>query len=192
MLPDFAHIGDVVRVIDISATTNGQIMQILMNAEKNKAIGILTKDSQELELETEERDTLLSNEKSEVHWRWRQRNVEGLARQIDPERFGVKGFYLFGSTKNATAGPASDIDILSHFNGTKEQHKNLEIWLDGWSHSLSQMNFLRTGYETDGLLDVHIITDEDIKNKTSYAVKIGAITDAARPLEFGTNVKNKV
>ena len=53
------------------------------------------------------------------------------------------------------------------------------------------MNFLRTGYETDGLLDVHIITDEDIKNRTSYAVKIGAVTDAARPLEFGTKIKNK-
>ncbi|MCK4903877.1 MAG: nucleotidyltransferase domain-containing protein, partial [Candidatus Marinimicrobia bacterium] len=191
MLPDFVDIKDVVKVIDVAATTNGQIMQILMNAEKNKAVGMLIKDSQELELETEERDTIISYEKSEVHWRWRQRNIEGLARQIDPNRFGVKGFYLFGSTKNATAGPSSDIDILIHFDGTKVQRKDLEIWLDGWSHSLSQMNFLRTGYETDGLLDVQIITDEDIKNKTSYAVKIGAVTDAARPLEFGTNIKRK-
>jgi len=191
MLPDFAHIGDVIKVIDVPATTNGQVMQILMNADNNKAVGILTKDSQELELETEERDILLSNVKSEVHWRWRQRNIEGLARQIDPERFGIKGFYLMGSTKNATAGPASDIDILIHFTGKKEQRKDLETWLDGWSHSLGQMNFLRTGYETDGLLDVHIITDEDIKNRTSFAVKIGAVTDAARPLEFGTKIKNK-
>ena len=91
--------------------------------------------------------------------------------------------------KNATAGPASDIDILIHFIGTKAQRKDLEIWLDGWSRSLGQMNFLRTGYETDGLLDVHIITDEDIENRTSYAAKIGAVTDAARPLEFGTKLK---
>ena len=34
----------------------------------------------------------------------------------------------------------------------------------------------------EGLLDVHIVTDEDIARKTSYAVKIGAVTDAARPL----------
>jgi pyruvate, water dikinase len=191
MLPDFSHIGDVIKVLDVSAITNGLVMQILMNAEKNKAIGMLIEDSQELELEPEERNTLLSFEKSEIHWRWRQRNVEGLARQIDTEKFGVKGFYLFGSTKNATAGPASDIDILIHFDGTNKQRKDLEMWLDGWSHSLAQMNFLRTGYETNGLLDVHIITDEDIKNKTSYAVKIGAVTDAARPLEFGTKIKNK-
>jgi len=189
MLPDFNQIKDVIKVIDVAATANGQIMQILMNADKNKAVGILTKELQELDLEAEERDTILSYEKSEVHWRWRQRNIEGLARKLDPKRFGVKGFYLFGSTKNATAGPASDIDVLIHFNGTTAQRKDLEVWLDGWSHSLGQMNFLRTGYETNGLLDIHIITDEDIKNRTSYAVKIGAVTDAARPLEFGTNFK---
>jgi hypothetical protein len=37
---------------------------------------------------------------------------------------------------------------------------------------------LRSG----GILDVHLVTDEDIANKTSYAVKIDAVTDAARPL----------
>ena len=185
MLPEYKHIGDVVRVIDIPSVTNGRVMMILMNAETSKAMGLLTKDTQEMIQESEEEHSLLSYEKSEVHWRWRQRNIEGLARQLDPNRFGVKGFYLMGSTKNATAGPSSDIDILIHFIGTNDQRKELETWLDGWSQSLSQMNFLRTGYKTDGLLDCHIITDEDIKNKTSYAVKIGAITDAARPLEFG-------
>ena len=56
------------------------------------------------------------------------------------------------------------------------------IWLDGWSLCLDEINYLRTGYRTGGLLDVHLVTDEDIANKTSYAVKIGAVTDAARPL----------
>ena len=35
-----------------------------------------------------------------------------------------------------------------------------------------------------GLLDVHLVTDEDIARRSSYAVKIGAITDAARPLRL--------
>ena len=42
MLPDYERIKDVVKVIDIAATTNGQIMQILMNADKNQAVGMLT------------------------------------------------------------------------------------------------------------------------------------------------------
>ena len=44
------------------------------------------------------------------------------------------------------------------------------------------MNYLRTGYRSDGLLDVHLVTDEDIEKRTSYAVKIGAVTDAAQLL----------
>ena len=56
------------------------------------------------------------------------------------------------------------------------------MWLEGWSRALAEMNYLRTGYHTEGLLDVHFVTDEDIARGTSYAAKIGAVTDAARPL----------
>ena len=71
-------------------------------------------------------------------------------------------FYVFGSTKNATAGPGSDIDLLVHFRGPQQQREELALWLDGWSLCLAEMNYLRTGYRTDGLLDVHCVTDEDI------------------------------
>lgn len=117
--------------------------------------------------------------------------AEQIASQLDPDRFGVKGFYVFGSTKNATAGPNSDIDILIHFQGTKKQQKDLEYWLEGWSLCLDEMNRLRTGYKTRGILDVHFVTDADIANKTSYAVKIGAVTDAARPLLMKPPKKNR-
>jgi predicted nucleotidyltransferase len=92
--------------------------------------------------------------------------------------------YVIGSVKNATAGPQSDIDLVVHFQGTKKQRQELLLWFEGWSFSLAEINFQRTGYRTDGLLDIHIITDEDIAKKTSYAVKIGAPTDAARPLRL--------
>ena len=100
----------------------------------------------------------------------------------DPARFGIKGIYVFGSTKNATAGPASDIDLLVHVESCERTQQQLELWLEGWSRCLSELNFLRTGYKTDGLLDVHLVTDEDIENHSSYASKIGAVTDPARAL----------
>ena len=58
-------------------------------------------------------------------------------------------------------------------------------WLDGWSFALSEMNYLRTGVKTSGLLDIHMVTDEDIRKRTSFAVKIGAVTDQARKLPLG-------
>jgi hypothetical protein len=87
--------------------------------------------------------------------------------------------YLIGRVKNATAGPQSDIDFLIHVNGDTERTRELAAWLDGWSLCLAEMNYLRTGYRSDRLLDIHFITDTDIAQKSSFAVKIGAVTDAA-------------
>ncbi len=189
ILPDFTHLSDVIRVIDVSASTSGHVIQVLMNSEIEKALAVLVESSEcgEVEAEGQVQGDII--EKADIHWRWRQRVVEGIAAVINPDRFGIKGFYIFGSTKNATAGPGSDIDILIHFRGTESQRLDLMTWLDGSSMSLSQINFMRTGYKTEGLLDIHLVTDEDIAKRTSYAAKIGAVTDAARPLAMGTAVK---
>jgi pyruvate, water dikinase len=181
LLPEYEHLQDVVRVIDVPKATEGQVLQVLMNADLDEAVGFLSAPSTAATGTTVERKSEAPH-LTEEHWRWRLRMAEHMAAQLDAERFGVKGLYVFGSTKNATAGPGSDIDLILHVDGTLEQRRSLEAWLDGWSLCLSQMNYLRTGYKTDGLLDVHYVTDSDITVHTSWASKIGAITDPARPL----------
>jgi hypothetical protein len=115
--------------------------------------------------------------------------AQRIAALLDPARFGVKAAYVFGSTKNGTAGPASDVDLLLHVEPDEPRRHELATWLDGWSQSLAEMNYLRTGYKTDGLLDVHYVTDADIAGGGNpFAAKIGAITDAARPLPLGEAV----
>lgn len=110
--------------------------------------------------------------------------VERIAAELDPVRFGVKSLFVFGSVKNATAGPGSDIDLLIHLEGDDHQREDLSLWLEGWSKSLAEVNYLRTGYKSEGLLDVHYVTDDDIKKRTSFASKIGAVTDPARELSL--------
>ena len=108
--------------------------------------------------------------------------AERIAGHLDAERFGVVALYVFGSAKNATAGPGSDIDLLVHFRGDETQRQWLEEWLEGWSLCLDETNYLRTGYRSGKLLDVHIVTDADIAARGPFAAKIGAVTDAARAL----------
>ena len=187
ILPDYAHLEKVIRVIDVKNTSGGQVLQILMNAEKNLAVAMLAAEEHGEEISTEQ-ETPIQPRDQDYHWRWRFQTAEMLAAKVDPNRFGVKGMYIIGSTKNAAAGPKSDIDLLIHFEGNDAQLKEFQVWLDGWSQSLSLSNQIRTGYKTEGLLDVAFITDEDIKNRTSYAVKIGAISDAAMPLSVGTDL----
>ena len=183
IIPDYAHLADVIKLIDVPEVTKGLILRVLMNAELNEAVGVFMEPKKETRTEglpVEDHDL-----PAERYWLWRLRMAEHIASELDPERFGVAGFYVFGSTKNATAGLSSDIDILIHFRGTDRQREELKLWLEGWSLCLDEINYLRTGYRVGGLLDVHIVTDEDIENKTSYAVKIGAVTDPAREIPIG-------
>ena len=180
LLPECARVAHVLRVIDVASAAGGNVMHVLMNAELGEAVGLLADPKQEIG-RGEEGEAFEDGE-PENYWRWRHRMAEQIASQLDPQRFGVAGVYLFGSTKNGTAGPASDIDMLVHFRGTDSQRTALVQWLEGWSLCLDEVNYLRTGYRSGGLLDFHFVTDEDLRKKTSYAVKIDAITDAARPL----------
>jgi pyruvate,water dikinase len=189
ILPEYASISNALKVIDVAKTTGGLLLRILMNASIDEALGILSEAS--LDVQPALTPVELGKRKEENHWAWRLRMAELIASKLDPDRFGVNEFYVFGSAKNATAGPKSDIDILIHFQGTKKQRKDLENWLEGWSLCLDEMNRLRTGYRTGGILDLHFVTDADIAKKTSYAMKIGAVTDAARPLPMMSKEKNR-
>ena len=181
--PEFADLAGTVRVIDVPQETEGQILRVLMNADLDEAVGVLDFP---IEAAGEDHFQVYRVEaKREDHWRWRLRMAEKIAQHLDSARFGVRAFYVFGSTKNTTAGPGSDLDIIIHFTGSEEQREELALWLEGWSRALAEVNYLRTGYRMDGLLDIHYVTDEDIANRTSFAAKIDAVTDPARSLPLG-------
>ena len=121
---------------------------------------------------------------SDDHWRWRQMVIEKLVNSMDMKKLGVKAAYIIGSTKTATAGPGSDIDLLVHFEGDADQKNMLESWVDGWRRSVSFINYERPCYKVNGsLIDLHIITDNDIKEGSSYASMIGASENSARLLK---------
>jgi pyruvate,water dikinase len=183
MLPEYDYLADTVRVIDVPESAGGFSLQVLMNGDRDEAVAVLGDAGGD----TVEAPSVQSTDTPvrDDAWRWRLEMAEAVAAQIDAGRFGVEAMYVAGSTKNATAGPCSDIDLLIHWRGTQRQREELVLWLEGWSKCLDEINYLKTGHRTGGILDVHIITDEDIEKGTSFAVKIGAVTDAARVLPVG-------
>ncbi|MCP4546526.1 MAG: pyruvate, phosphate dikinase [bacterium] len=189
ILPDSAELSDVLRVIDVPAATGGRVLRVLMNADLDEAIGYVGEPSTDVQqpVYTETSD----HSPNVQYWQWRMQMSEHIAQRLDGEQLGVVALYVFGSTKNASAGPGSDIDLLIHFRGSRKQERDLKLWLDGWSQSLAEINYLRTGYKCKGLLDIHLVTDRDIANRTSFAIKIGAVTDAARELPLMSSVKPK-
>lgn len=188
ILPEYKFLSDVIRVIDVPKATDGNILRILMNADLNEAIGFLAKPT--VSKEGISKGEIVHKNYSDDYWQWRMYMAKQIAGYLDPQRFGVKKMYIAGSTKNAIAGPCSDIDLIIHFVGNDSQKEDLLNWFEGWSLCLGEMNYLRTGYKVDKILDIHIVTDEDIDNKTSFAVKIGAVTDAAKELPLKLSPTN--
>jgi hypothetical protein len=47
---------------------------------------------------------------------------------------------------------------------------------------LDEINFIRTGYKSGGLLDVHFISDEDLSDPTSLSQKLNLTIDGLREL----------
>ena len=183
LAPDFEALEGVLRVIDVASASGGRVLRILMNGDLDEAVGLLATPVPGGEAARGAEPPVEA--RPEDHWRWRLRMAQRIAALIDPSRFGVKAAYVIGSTKNGTAGPASDIDLLLHVEAEDARRGALAVWLDGWSRALAEMNELRTGYHTESLLDVHYVTDVDVERGSSFAAKIGAITDAARPLSLG-------
>ncbi len=182
LIPDINNMDTVVRVIDVAEVSDGKNLNIFMNGEEQRAAAVLGDPSEKNQIKRKMSLSEFKNVKTDIHWKWRLQYAQEMALSADPEKHGVKAIYIFGSVKNATAGPTSDIDILIHFEGSREQKTCLENWLSGWDQCLCKMNYYNTGHKTENILDVHFITDQDIINRTSYAVKIGAVTDPARPL----------
>jgi len=151
VLPSYKNFEEVVRVVKVSEIIPGGTLTVVMDGEANEALAYL---------------------KPADHLTWRTQKIEEIAQALDPDLYGIQGMYLIGSTKDGSAGPTSDIDLLVHFRGTEEQKDKLMVWFDEWGKKLAKENKERTGFATEGLLDVHIITDEDIKKKSSWASHI--------------------
>ncbi len=187
VLPGFDDLADVVRLVDVGREKGGAVLRILMNADLDEAVGTFDRPRAEGGEGAAAPLPRTEDEAApEAHWRWRLRMVERIAAALDAPRFGVRACYVFGSVKNATAGPDSDIDLLLHVDGDPERRKARERWRDGWSRWLAEINYRRTGRAREGLLHLHFVTDDDVAARRGAAEKIDAGTDPARPLVLGT------
>ncbi|MGA1866512.1 MAG: nucleotidyltransferase domain-containing protein, partial [Thermoplasmatota archaeon] len=156
-----AEISNVVKLIRTSDLSGGGSMTVVMDGERGEALAYLT---------------------SPDHTSWRQRKIEEILSDMDAKALGVEAIYLVGSVKENSAGPASDIDLIVLFNGNQTQYGRLEDFMQDWSERIDEENFQRTGIRTGGLIDLHVVTHQDLAEKTSWASHIRSIYNPARKL----------
>ncbi|MFW3145417.1 MAG: PEP/pyruvate-binding domain-containing protein [Thermoplasmatota archaeon] len=154
---------NVVKVVKVREIAQGGTMSVVMDGEANEALAFLVPPD---------------------HSEWRLSKVREMLSTLDPVLFGIKDIFLLGSTKEYTAGPASDIDLIVHYDGRSDNREDLLAWFEEWSVNIDRENCDRTGIKTGGLLDVHLVTDGDIQNRTSWAMHIIPPYGMARKMEL--------
>jgi hypothetical protein len=187
LLPAYSNFSGTIHVIEVPEVSDGMVLRVLMNADLDQAVGMLSPHTSSL-INGEDIQEYVVEHKGK-HWRWRTEMAEKMASQLDSQRFGVKSVYLVGSTQNTTARAGSDIDLLINFSGNADQQRDLNNWLEGWSLSLDEMNFLRTGYKAGGLLDIHYVNDEDLSDIKALAENLQLPIDGLKQLSLGKNKK---
>ncbi len=182
LLPKYAHLGDILRVVEIESARPGHILRVYMNANLDEAMAVMepVDGSVDEEPTTEVAEAFYEPTQ---YWRWRFRMAESLVLGLDHDAFGVEGIYLYGSVKDGTAGPSSDIDLLVHFHGDVSQRQQLDMYFAGWNKSLIEYNFSRHGVRVDEMLDVVYLSDADIAKGEGVARLIGQGANPARLLD---------
>ena len=181
--PECAQLTDAIRVIDVPEATGGKVLRVLMNADRELAVGLFA--GPESAVRTSCATGLPAVREDEDHFRWRQRMAERIAYHCGTQPWGVRGVYLLDGTESEEVNPDSPIRLVIHFTGGGRQRKELETWLQGWSLSMAEMNYFRTGFHSERLLDVHYLTDEKIHGEKDVAARLKAPRDSVRELPLG-------
>ena len=183
ILPEFAELEDTLRVIDVSAVLKGNLLHVLMNGENEQALAYFAEPGAKARVMIE--PGLACTLEQDEHSCWRLRMAERIALHCDAKRWGVRALYAFGKTISGGAGPESDLGLVVHFDGHPEHRRELEIWFQGWSLSLAEVNHQRTGVRTKGLLSVRFATDDGISGIESVAALVNVPRNAVQKLPLG-------
>jgi hypothetical protein len=181
--PECAGVGEVLRVIDVPEATGGKVLRVLMNADRNLAVGFFASPESAVRASCESGAAVAREDEDQA--RWRLRMAERIAFHCGGQPWGVRGVYYVDESDGRDFDPSGPIKLVIHFAGTGRQRKDIETWLNGWSLSLAEMNYFRTGFHSDGLLEVHFLTDEKIRGEMDVALRIKAPSEVVRELPLG-------
>ena len=114
VLPDFAWLSDVIKVIDVPGSCFGRTLSIHMNSDQERAVAFLTESNPEagISQESSNAEQMFNRAPGDQgHWKWRHYMAQQIADALDMEALNVKGAYLIGSS-NTGDGMGSDIDLI--------------------------------------------------------------------------------
>ncbi len=177
--PEFAALADTVRVIDVSAVTEGRTLELLMNGDLDEAVAIFSRPGFDLS-EPAEDEKAGEDEAPFVNRlaRWQEEMADRIAAETDPVRFGIDALYH----RDDPTGENEQIQLLVQFKEAGAQRDALRIWLEGWDHGLREQFLSLTGHRPQQVLDIRFFTGEEARGEPGRTAGIGSEENPARPL----------
>ncbi|MGC8956773.1 MAG: PEP/pyruvate-binding domain-containing protein [Candidatus Kapaibacteriota bacterium] len=172
-LPEYVDLLPILKVISVPKESGGKILKILSNANLNTSIGFLTESSISPILKIYQATTP-KKVKSQIEepWEIRWKFAEKMLEKLNPQKYGVRAVYLFGTVYTKTATETSDLDLLFYVENNRENILCLESWLEPWNSLLQEIIFVNTGFKHPKPLDVKLITPEECTTENYYFMEI--------------------
>ena len=183
-LPEYAHLEGTLKVINVRESTGGLVLRVLLNGDDDEALAYFVDETNAANFKSSSYTMEHIQTSYDEPLQWRKRMAESVALKLDPERFGVKALYMFGTVFHDTAGPNSDIDLLIHFEGNENQLHDLKLWFEGWNLCLSQMNYHRSGYSVEKFLDLTYISESDFEDQKYYVDLMNPTNHSSKKLRL--------
>lgn len=161
---NFQHISHIVKVINIREMKFGKILRVLMNSTEERAIAYFTEIDPQSGIKSIKTNAVNTSEAQN----WRTRMAEAFAQSIDMKKYNIYAVYLAGSVFKGDATPESDINLIIHSNAEQSIKEDFLKWANGWDSALKSINYNRTGFQLDHILDIAIVSDEDIDANQFY------------------------
>lgn len=171
LVDDYYNLVNILKVINVQKETNGRILRILANGDKNLAVAFFT-DSHTSPLYILTTDYNKQSVEIEEPWEKRLKFVQKMLDALNFVKYGVKGIYLFGTVYHRTAKESSDVDLLVHYDGNPENLIRLKAWFDPWNYLLQEIIFNTTGFRLKKALDIYYITDAECHEGNYYYIEI--------------------
>lgn len=173
LLPEYTAISPILKVISVTKETNGKILRIISNSEQNISISFFSESSItpifKIYQTTSRPKSMPSIEEPwEIRWKFAEKMIE----KLNPQKYGVKAVYLFGTVFNKTASATSDLDLLFYVDGKPENLLRIEAWLEPWNALLKDIIFLNTGFNHPKPLDVKFIKPDELNESNYYYTEI--------------------
>lgn len=184
-IPEFSHLSEIIKVIDVAASFRGKRLLILLNADIDEAVAFLADKTFKVKhVESTHQDSLtIDREPWAIRWEF----AEKIADAMNPHLFGVFNMFLIGTVFNKTATVNSDIDLLVHYNNDPESRIKLESWFDAWNIALRDLMYEQTGIFIPKFIDVLYFTDVDLSENNYFASLVDANQKNSKTLKLGNH-----